>query len=338
MRPKYLWPRLLLACLLSTAFAAIFASFGGFSDSLQRLRNADPFFISVALMMMGLAQLGRAARLSVLVHGGATPSLTVFSVSVLHAFLASLLPMRIGELSLVLLLKHRHQMTMSRGLGVLIGTKALDFLFLLAVGCFSAAWLIRNHETDRTSLMILVMVMGIVASLGFLALPLSRWPLRAISLASEQRDWRHLSHFTDELISSYSVLTHQQVITLQVTTAFVWALFLTSFHLCALAVNGTPGLIDTYAAAVAGSFAFALPVNGLAQFGPFEAAWFSAAYSLSGIDISRSLPAALLVHGATLAVAGLLTLATSFWLFREPAYGSDKTESSCNANKISRLS
>jgi uncharacterized protein (TIRG00374 family) len=322
MRLKHLWLKLLLAVVLSAVFVAIFASFDGFSDSLQRLRNADPFLISIALMMMILAQLGRAARLSVLVHGEAIPNIRLFSVSILHAFLASLLPMRIGELSLVLLLKHRHQMTMANGLGVLVGTKVLDFLFLLTVGCFSAAWLLREHDIDRVGLVILVIVIGFFGLLGFLSMPLSQRPLRAISRASEQRGWRQLAHFINELISSYSALTNRQVIALEVTTVLIWSLFLTSFHLCALAVNGTIGPIDTCAAAVAGSFAFALPVNGLAQFGPFEAAWVSAAHFLSDIDISRSLPAALLVHGATLVVSGLLALAMSLWLFREAANSS----------------
>jgi Lysylphosphatidylglycerol synthase TM region len=231
-------------------------------------------------------------------------------------------------------LKNRHQLTMTNSLGVLIGTKILDCLFLLTIGCFSAAWLLHHNEGD----IVLATIMGVVAFLGFLALPLSHRLLRAISRASKPGDWQRLAHFIDELILSYSALTNRQVIALEVTTALMWALFLTSFHLCALAVNGTPGLIDTYAAAVAGSFAFASPVNGLAQFGPFEAAWVSAAHFLSGVDIGRSLPAALLVHGATLIISGTLALMTILWLFRGTEHDSGKTPLRYKPKMASRTS
>ena len=316
LRLKYLWPKLGLALIVSAAFAAIFASVDGFADSWKRLQDVDLYILSFALLLMIFAQIMRAARLSVVIAGRSLPSFSIFSLSILHAFLASLLPMRIGELALVFLLKHHHQMTLTSGLGVLIVTKFLDFLLLLAIGCFSAAWLMRTNGNADAGLITATFLVGAAAVFGFLMLPLSRTPLRAISQSTEVRGWNRVAGFIDELISAYSELSRGQTVALQMTTVLLWALFLTSFHLCALSVNGTPGILSTLASSVAGSFAFALPVNGLAQFGPFEAAWIAAAKFLSDFDITHSLPAALLVHGATLAVAGLLSCATSLWLFR----------------------
>ena len=317
LRPDYIWAKLGLALIVSAAFAAVFASVDGFADAWKRLQGVDLSVLSIALLLMIFAQITRAARLSVLIAGHGVPSLRIFSLSVLHAFLASLLPMRIGELALVLLLKRHHQMTFTGGLGVLIGTKVLDLQLLLAIGCFSAAWIMKTNGDNEAGLIVVTLLVGAMAVFGFLMLPLSRSALRTVSRAMAVRGWNRIAGFIDELISAYSNLGRRQTVALQVTTVLLWGLFLTSFHLCALAVNGTPGVLSTFASAVAGSFAFALPINGLAQFGPFEAAWVAAAKFLSGADISRSLPAALLVHGATLSVAGLLSCVTSLWLFRE---------------------
>lgn len=57
-------------------------------------------------------------------------------------------------------------------------------------------------------------------------------------------------------------------------------------------------------ASTLGSIAFVLPVNGIAQIGPFEAAWTYGA-SLGGVSVEVALPAAVMIHAVTFA-GGLL--------------------------------
>ena len=115
--------------------------------------------------------------------------------------------MRIGELALVFLLKHHHQMTFTSGLGVLIGTKVLDFLLLFAIGCFSAAWLMQKDGNTDAGLITAILLGGSIAVLGFLMLPLSRTLLRAVGQATTVRGWVRIAGLIDELISAYSKLT-----------------------------------------------------------------------------------------------------------------------------------
>jgi uncharacterized membrane protein YbhN (UPF0104 family) len=82
----------------------------------------------------------------------------------------------------------------------------------------------------------------------------------------------------------------------------IWLFISASFYLSGLAVFAGTGPITALAGGAAASVAFVLPLNGLAQIGPYEAAWVTAVDLVAGVPQQPALATILLMHLLSLIV------------------------------------
>ena len=312
---RKLWFRAAIALAITAACvywlfpADVLQAFG---DALLR---SDPWLAAGAFVMVIVAQAARGWRLAVLVTPSARPRLDIYAISALHNFLASLLPARLGELSLVVMLRTRLAIPAASGAGVVIGMRLFDLAVILAAFGLSG-WLVLPAEGPFGWARPWLAVGGLAAVAMFFALPvLGR--LAADRLPPADRAGGRLTRLAAQVLAGYRGLSWRRGSLLQLASLAIWIGMLTGYHLAFLAVRPAADWLVTVLAGTAGSIAFVMPVNGVAQVGPFQAAWTYAA-TAAGAPYAESLAASVLFHALAL-VAGAAQSAFAFVVLGRPA-------------------
>jgi Lysylphosphatidylglycerol synthase TM region len=182
--------------------------------------------------------------------------------------------------------------SLAKAVGVLLLLRLYDLLTLLVTGAVALALLAEQFEI--ASLQALLWI-GAIAILGFMVL----FPAIATLVSGQVRKYLKpegkIVRFVDQLSFAARDLPAQRLAGLILTSGLVWASLFLVFYLTAAMIAATPGPAASALAGVAGALAFALPVNGLANVGPFEAAWASVMIPL-GVIPEDAVAAALLSH------------------------------------------
>jgi hypothetical protein len=99
--------KIFIPLLISSTFIYLIYQYGSFSSFLFMTENLDFLLVSIALGLLVLSLLIRAARIRRFFKKE-TKSLGVMRITFLHNFLNNFLPMRIGEFSFPLLLRESY--------------------------------------------------------------------------------------------------------------------------------------------------------------------------------------------------------------------------------------
>ena len=290
------------------------------------LAQSDPWLAMGAFVMVIVAQAARGWRLAVLVTPSARLRFDIYAISALHNFLASLLPARLGELSLVVMLRTRLAMPAASGAGVVIGVRLFDLSVILAALGVSG-WLVLPAEGPLGWARPWLGAGGLAAVAMFFVLPvLGR--LAADRLPPVESAGGRATRLAALLLAGYRGLSWRRGCLLQIASLAVWFGMISGYHFAFLAVWPTADLLVTVLAGTAGSVAFVMPVNGVAQVGPFQAAWTYAA-TAAGAPYAEALAASVLFHALAL-LAGAAQSAVALAFLGKPAARStcDQMESS----------
>jgi hypothetical protein len=174
----------------------------------------------------------------------------------------------------------------------------LDLLLVTAVGGITA-WLVLPAHGELPWLPAACGLAGAGSAAGFLLLPYVAPALSSGLARLHHRRGGLLTAIPARVLASYAGLSRRRIAGLQLATGAVWLALLACNHICALAVGATAGLGASLLASVASAYAFVSPINGIAQVGPFEAAWTYAAMA-AGEDYNVALASAVLIHLTTL--------------------------------------
>ena len=87
----------------------------------------------------------------------------------------------------------------------------------------------------------------------------------------------------------------------------MWMCLNLAFQQCLLAVEAVVPLATASVVGAAGVLSFAMPINGIASVGPFEAAWTATA-AAAGPTAAAALAAAIITHALLLAVTSAMLL------------------------------
>lgn len=295
------WRRILqvlLSVLVTVAFVWWLTPQQQTGDVADVLLATRPELAALALVLVVAGQWSRGWRLALLVAPHGWASFRIYRISVIHNFLASVIPARLGEISLIVLLRRHYAVPATAGTGILIGIRVLDLLLLTAVGGI-AGWLVLPTEGELGWLIATCGLAGTGSALGFLLLPYIAPVLSRLFEALHTRRNHPLTSIPTRILASYTGLSHRRIAALQIATGAIWLPLLACYHVCAMAVGATAGLGASLVASVAASYAFVSPVNGIAQIGPFEAAWTYVAMA-AGESYTVALSTAVLVHLLTL--------------------------------------
>lgn len=307
---KRAWlPRIALAALITAASLGHVLWVGDPQSYLAVLRLADPLLLLAAAATLAVAYLLRAFRVAIVL--GAPPARTLLRISVLHNLLSTVLPMKLGEAALPLLLRRGHMTPLSSGVGVLLGVRLFDMLALAVV----AGTVLATGGGRLGPFVAWPAGLLAAAGVGFvLALP----RLSAVSdrlIAWIGRRWPRLAGFAIQVSASALNATGRRGLLLLALSAAAWCCVLLAFYLAGLAFGLAATPAESALATSAAAFAFALPINGLAGIGPVQLTWAGVMAGL-GHAYAAAFSAALAVQLVSLAtMAGLALVLSIEWPF-----------------------
>lgn len=272
----------------------------------QALRGADLGLVAAAAVLLGLTLAVRSARLALAIQQRL--QFVLVHIMAVFVFLVGLLPAKVGEFSLPLLLRGRLGVGLSYGLGVLVLLRVYDLLFLAVAGGILV--LVYWEALGLPAVTPWLAATGALAALAMaLALPvLARLLMIVVPPALRRR--KKVMALVDNLMAAATTLTPARHVMLLLWTTALWLVLYTGFHAVSMALDATPGWPASVLAGVAASFAFALPINGVANLGPFQLAWVAVMVPL-GVPIEAAATAAFLAHGVALIVNALNVGATT---------------------------
>lgn len=296
--------RALLAAFATALFAVVLHRNFDLSTIGTLLAQSDSRWLAAGVLASILTTSLRAARLSLVVCG--TLERQLVAASVVHNASTAILPMKLGEFVLPLLLARNGQLRMSEGLGILLVLRMLDLLALLLVGS-AAIWHALSTSPGHGAAVSIALA-TFAAALGGTALLLVLW-----STLSSWLQGNTLLARVPTLQQALLAATRASPGRLGLAfglSLLVWSSLFLAFFFFSRAVGVTAGIAQAAAIGTAASLAFAFPISGLANVGPFQAAWVWMSLQL-GIPSTHALAASLVSHGGVVLVTvALATLAS----------------------------
>lgn len=300
------WLTAFLITVVCVGFALSFLDLGESARSLSAMDNW--VWVSVIGLSLLMAVL-RAMRVAVLARVAyAAP---VVKASFLHGVANAVLPARMGEAVLPLALARYGGLDLLRAIGLLIIVRTGDLVALAGIGLTLIALLdvVNLHPLVR----ILIATVGVALVLCVGAVP------ALVRLAARVAP-ELVSHFAARIAGAGSHLTLVSNGSLIASTLAIWIVLGLAAQISVAAAGLDVGFPTIWLACVAASFAFALPMNGIASIGPFEAA-FVGVLAATGTSAEAALTAAIHLHLCALIAAGLAAVAS----FAFPAHQTDQT-------------
>lgn len=271
------------------------------SDSITRT------YLLIGFSLMLVIQYLRSLRIACLVNGKfKLPSLNLFKVSCYHSFLNSVLPAKIGEASLPLFLAKDFNVELLRGATILVVLRIYDLGFVAIFGLVGILFFDSGFESlfglRKIALrFILFLTIVLVLVFPYFVLPfLSRLGLRFQKLGAVEIVLRQICQLN---LARWLLL---------ITGLFTLTLYAIYFL---VSLPFLPFLKWQHGAlgAAVGSVSLSLPINGLANIGPMEAAW-AGLLKVLGYDLQKAVLAGLAIHFVLLMGNG--TLALLSWAHR----------------------
>ncbi|MCB9958919.1 MAG: flippase-like domain-containing protein [Rhodospirillaceae bacterium] len=248
--------------------------------------------ILAAFWVVGL----RAWRLAVVL--GRPMGLAMVRLSALHQTANLLLPLKLGELALPLLIRRDGARGFAGGLGALVAIRLWD----LAVLGVAAAWALAVAAPQvAPGVAGLVWAAGAIGVLA-VAAGVAAAPRLSVWLAGRHGDGAGHGVAARLWAVAHGAFAHDRAMLLGIlaTTAGAWLAVFAGFHLVAANIGATPGFAASALGAIASSLAFALPINGVGTIGPAQIA-YAAAMALFGVPFEAALATALVWHAAAVA-------------------------------------
>lgn len=292
------WRGWLTASLVTAGFACLGFTLFDLGASAKALAGVPPkAWISVIGLSLLVAFL-RAARVAVIAD--TVPAGIAVRASFWHGAANVILPARMGEAVLPITLARYGGMDAMRAVGLLLIVRLGDLIALIGLGSVLIAGLdFWGFSTELRLLLAAggVLLIACIGGVPFLVRIAGRCAPRAISV------------YANRIAEAGAQLTYGSRIGLLALTLAIWV----TLGIAAQVSIGATGLrVDpmlAWLASVAASFAFALPTNGIASIGPFEAAFVGVLVAADGLG-EAALAAAVHLHMCALIAGGLPALAT----------------------------
>ena len=290
----------LLALLVTIVFVAIVRRLIDPAALIDQIRSSDPWWLALGVCCVVAMTCLRAIRLCVVLKGNLDAGL--FMASVVHNASTAVLPMKLGEFALPLLLSRLGHSGISAGLGTLLLLRALDMVVVVVLGSLASAMALRSMGHPSADVGWTLLIASVAACL---AVGLS-WNRMTSKL--------HGSRLLDAAPGPLRniVLAATQVPAVRLARAgllsfLAWVALIAAFYCLSNAIGHRVDVWQAGAIGAAAALAFAFPVSGVANVGPFQAAWVWMSVVL-GMGANQALTASLVAHGIVVIATSLLAL------------------------------
>ncbi|MFC4726846.1 lysylphosphatidylglycerol synthase transmembrane domain-containing protein [Coralloluteibacterium thermophilus] len=293
--------KVILALAITATFAWLVATAVDTDMLLYTIRSADVRWIALGTAATLATTLLRAIRLSLVLDGRLASSL--IAISVAHNATTALLPMKLGEFMLPLLLSRARGMDVSSGLGILILLRMLD---MLALGLLGAAAALLAFGAIGEASAATIAAIALAGALTVTLLLFLGWH-RLQDLA--RHDGRHITvPVLSRAAYAMTAVNRGQLLRSYAYSLAIWIALFTAFYCFSRAIIVEVSSMTTATIGAAASLAFAFPISGVANVGPFQAAWVWMSLPF-GIAPEPALAASMLSHGMVVLATAALAIA-----------------------------
>lgn len=292
-----LWFNIALAAMVTGLFFLWAMRAMDVDETVHALRSSSLAGWLVCCGFMALVSALRFLRIQVCAPG--VSSLCLYRATALHGVAISFLPGKLGEAALPIALRQLAGMSLLSGAGVLFLIRLFDLAVIttMVLIAYCAAGLIK------TTLATVLFVGVLMAITGLALLPL----VVRVCVRRMPRGQGFMGRIFTGLTEALALLDTRQTYGALGISVAIWGCLAAAGYASMMAMGLTATPANASLGVAFGSLAFALPVNGLASAGPFEAA-FAFALGLFDLNLEASLAAAAHFHICAIVMALLAAL------------------------------
>ena len=267
-------------------------------------------------------QLFRAARLWIAIDADTRPGFgRLCAIASVHQFLNHVLPARLGEVGLPLLLRQFTTVGMAPAISLLVAVRLQEVHVLGLIFVVAAVTFFASHPAAARGP---IWVIGVLVMLGIsglrIMLPrLVNWAARiAMPTSGEGSRFAHarrrLGGLLLNLEKELAVPLTVRVRTLFfLATGAVWVSMFFFFRELLRLSGFEISFSETVLGSALATLSHVLPVNAFGSFGSLEAGW-TLGFSLVGIETRKALATGLVMHVLVLVFLGLMAGPSWLWL------------------------
>ncbi len=237
-----------------------------------------------------------------------------FSVTSMYYFFNKVLPARTGQISLPILLKKNLQIDYQKGVSAMLFAHLLDMSVMVTLLLVSMQFI----NVENLDLLNVISVVGLIfIFLSFIFLEkivnLAIILFSKIKILRLQKWIEKLVEICNKIISYKQRNTNFFFIKIIAISFLSWLSIYLYYFFIVQAFSIKINFISTIFACSVSNFTFILPVNGIANLGPFEAGWVLG-FMLIGISEQSSLPAGLFANLLATLITAILAFLGHIYL------------------------
>ncbi|MFH2002244.1 MAG: lysylphosphatidylglycerol synthase transmembrane domain-containing protein [Planctomycetota bacterium] len=291
--------RLLLSLIVAVVFFSAVLWFSGVHpvEVVELLSQCDPLLILAALIAYVASYCGRALRFKILLREDSLPFTCLFSTVTVHNLFNAVLPARTGELSYIILLKNKFNISTAAGVATLVVARVLDLLCLmlfLGIGFAFYGARIELFDSYLTISITCLSVIFISIALLFNLARITSFCLSGFKSVTKKLklEERRMVVFVLEKGQAVchafqSIESRSLMLSAFAITSGVWFCTYLTCYCILISFNVVDPLVFTFGISIVGTTALhatcILPLNSFGNLGTWEAGW-AAGYILIGMD------------------------------------------------------
>ncbi len=278
-----------LSVLISLALVAVllrYVSKANIVDAISRLTVTQ---IALSVVMILLTNIMRGLRLSVFLADAPGARAQCIAISIIHNFMNHVVPFRMGEAALPVLLNRFKSWKLMDGAVVLLTIRIYDLAAMGLVVIVSGLFV----DVSRRYAFIALVLVG----LAVITLVAVR-PSRVGRVHSGKARTGHLEQVLRKVLA---LNFYQSVISLPLISIAIWVMTYIFFYCVVDWLGIDIGFFESVLASTGAVLTNLLPVNGLGSIGTLEAGW-SLGYVFFGVDSGNAVASGFIMHAIVILV------------------------------------
>lgn len=285
--------KIIISTLLTLIFVYYIASQIEWQQLTGIINKADYKLVFIAVLLYFISYIIRALRLKVIVNDKHITVKKLLSITLLHNLYNRILPARLGDFSLIYMLKHYANKNVSLSIGLFLILRIYDLMMSLIFLSISYN-IIFPFGLISLVLWVFVFIFLCFAIQPIKLIKIVYWIMEKVPLNIRIFDIIK-QKLTIIIVGTKQLEKISIRIYLFASTFAIWSLIIILFVCLLQSISINFKLLDTIFATALANFSWVLPINGLGGFGTMEASW-GYAFSLRGYDFNSVIIYALYIN------------------------------------------
>jgi glycosyltransferase 2 family protein len=305
---NWLWR--IISFVIATVIVIFMLSLVSWSKFLGLLAQLSPLSLIAAFLLYVLLNFWRSLRYIALLDRDDILVWRVFPIALYHNFLVRLLPFKLGEVTYIVLMRNRLDVSMKEGVSSLFGSRLLELLVIILVAAISL--LLSGEILPNQSGLAFILVVGSLLGgmLGFYYMgAIIRFVIGLLRSQSSISFLGKIAERLESLAEEFDRLRHPHIF----AKALFWSIFTygSSFGVNWILLQAVGVQVDVVTLVILvslGMFATAFPFN-ISGFGVVELSWAYGLTLLLGYAGDEAVAIGLMLNGYQLicaAISGLV--------------------------------